>query len=107
MAAALALPSAAPPVVVVVVVTPEPESVRAWIEARELDSAPDFARDLVRRLALRFARPASAHLASLPEPRPLEQWSPVANYYRPPSRPGPQRDRTSEQPGTRPGVLRP
>jgi hypothetical protein len=104
MAAAQALPSAAP----AVVVTPElAREQQAWIEAQ----GPDSALDLVRhRSALRFARPALVHPALLPERRPLEQWSleqwsPVANYSRPPSRPDRQRDRTSEQPTTRPGVL--
>jgi hypothetical protein len=107
MAAAQALPSAAP-----LAVTPElAREQQAWIEAQGPDSVPDFARDLVRRRsALRFARPALVHPALLPERRPLEQWSleqwsTVANYSRPPSRPDRQRDRTSEQPTTRPGVL--
>jgi len=55
-----------------------------------------------------FARelPAEALEEAGGPPAPEEPRAPAADWSRPPSRLGRRRDRTSEQPGTRPGVLR-
>ena len=80
--------------------------VPAQVPDLELGLEPGLELSFACSPAWRVAPPASARRVLLQELKSPAQWLAAANCCRPPSRLDRRRDRLSEWPGARPGVLR-